>query len=96
MGKVVQKTWQTFVEDTYARSPIIRSGIASAAIATRETLTVDGGAYYIDTTVPHDMQEKEVFNQQGRQLGIRPSSYNVFEPNETYTVFFLYLTEKLP
>jgi hypothetical protein len=66
---------------------------AGAAIATRETLTVNGGAYYIDTTVPRDMQEKEVFNQQGPALGSKTSSYNVFEPNESYTVFFLYLKD---
>jgi cell migration-inducing and hyaluronan-binding protein len=71
------------------RWPFIR--MAGAAIATRETLTVNGGAYYIDTTVPRDMQEKEVFNQQGPALGSLTSSYNVFEPNESYTVFFLYL-----
>jgi cell migration-inducing and hyaluronan-binding protein len=71
------------------RWPFIR--MAGAAIATRETLTVNGGAYYIDTTVPRDMQEKEVFNQQGEALGSLTSSYNVFEPNQSYTVFFLYL-----
>ncbi|HEY5204611.1 MAG TPA: hypothetical protein VIJ63_08440 [Roseiarcus sp.] len=66
------------------RWPFIR--MAGTATATRETMTMDGGAYYIDTTVPWDMQYKEAYNHQGET-----SSFNVFWPGETYTVFFLYL-----
>jgi cell migration-inducing and hyaluronan-binding protein len=71
------------------RWPFIR--MAGEAIATRETLTVNHGAYYLDTTVPHDMQNDEKYNQQGDDLGSKTNSFNVFHSNETYTVFFLYL-----
>jgi hypothetical protein len=66
------------------RWPFIR--MAGAAIATRQTLTVDGEAYYLDTTVSRKMQDEEKFNHQGVT-----GSFNVFEPGQTYTVFFLYL-----
>jgi hypothetical protein len=66
------------------RWPFIR--MAGTATATRETMTVDGAAYYIDTTVPREMQAKEDLNFEGGT-----AFFNVFEPKETYTVFFLYL-----
>lgn len=70
------------------RWPFIR--MAGAAIATRETLTVNHGTYYLDTTVPLSMQQSEDFNQQGGPNKSLTTSFNVFEPGETYTVFFLY------
>ena len=70
------------------RWPFIR--MAGTATATRETMTVNGGEYYIDTTVPRDMQHDEDFNSEGGNKSIT-KSFNVFMPGETYTVFFLYL-----
>jgi cell migration-inducing and hyaluronan-binding protein len=66
------------------RWPFIR--MAGTDNATRETMTVNGASYYIDTTVPRDMQAKEDLNFQGGTV-----FFNVFQPKETYTVFFLYL-----
>ena len=60
--------------------------MAGTTTATRETMTVNGGEYYIDTTVPREMQVKEDLNFEGGT-----AFFNVFEPKETYTVFFLYL-----
>ena len=48
------------------RWPFIR--MAGTAIATRETMTVNGGAYYIDTTVSREMQDKEDLNIKGLRL----------------------------
>jgi len=64
------------------RWPFIRMGGANTS--TRETLTVNNGVYYLDTTVPHDMQTSEKFSNVGHGL------VNVFEAGQTYTVFFLY------
>jgi hypothetical protein len=70
------------------RWPFIR--MAGEALATRETLTVNHGAYYLDTTVPLKMQESEDFNQQGGPDKTLNTKFNAFEPGETYTVFFVY------
>jgi hypothetical protein len=70
------------------RWPFIR--MAGEAIATRETLTVNHGTYYLDTTVPLSVQMTEDFNQQGGPTTSKDEFRNVFEPRETYTVFFLY------
>jgi cell migration-inducing and hyaluronan-binding protein len=67
------------------RWPFIR--MAGTATATRGTMTVDGAAYYIDTTVPWAMQAEEDFNQQRKGAEF----FNVFLHDQTYTVFFLYL-----
>jgi cell migration-inducing and hyaluronan-binding protein len=66
------------------RWPFIR--MAGTDTATRETMTVNGASYYIDTTVPREMQAKEDLNFEGGT-----KFFNVFQPKETYTVFFLYL-----
>lgn len=70
------------------RWPFIR--MAGEAIATRETLTVNHGTYYLDTTVPLSMQTTEDYNQQGGPTKSLDTFVNVFQPGETYTVFFLY------
>jgi len=71
------------------RWPFIR--MAGASIATRETLTVNNGTYYLDTTVPASVQYLENFNQQAGPMNSMTNSVNEFRPGETYTVFFLYL-----
>ncbi len=73
------------------RWPFIR--MAGASIATRETLTVNYGTYYLDTTVPASVQRAENFNQQGGPTTSVTNSVNEFRPGETYTVFFLYLKD---
>ena len=70
------------------RWPFIR--MAGASIATRETLTVNYGTYYLDTTVPASVQRAENFNQQGGPTTSITKNVNEFRPGETYTVFFLY------
>jgi cell migration-inducing and hyaluronan-binding protein len=69
------------------RWPFIR--MAGENIATRETLTVNNGTYYIDTAVPLTMQTSETYNAQNGG-GSTNSFSNVFVPGETYTVFFAY------
>jgi cell migration-inducing and hyaluronan-binding protein len=51
------------------RWPFIR--MAGTATATRETMTVNGGEYYIDTTIPRDMQRDEDFNGGGAAKSLR-------------------------
>jgi cell migration-inducing and hyaluronan-binding protein len=70
------------------RWPFIR--MSGTATATRETMTVNGGMYYIDTTIPREMQRDEDFNRQGGNKSLT-TFFNVFMPGQTYTVFFLYL-----
>ncbi|MGH7058753.1 MAG: hypothetical protein ACREFH_00070 [Stellaceae bacterium] len=65
------------------RWPFIR--MSGTALSTRETLTVNNGTYYLDTTVPGDVQRAEKFNTTG--IG---TSVNVFQPGDTYFVFFVY------
>jgi hypothetical protein len=77
------------LDSPQCRWPFIR--MAGETIATRETLTVNHGTYYLDTTVPQSMQKSENFNQQGGPTTSLNNNFNVFEPGETYTVFFLYL-----
>jgi len=69
------------------RWPFIR--MAGENIATRETLTVNNGTYYIDTAVPLTMQTSETYNAQNGG-GSTNSFFNVFVPGQTYTVFFAY------
>jgi hypothetical protein len=65
------------------RWPFIR--MAGENIATRETLTVNNGTYYIDTAVPLTMQQSEDYNNgQGNLF------FNVFRAKETYKVFFIF------
>jgi hypothetical protein len=59
--------------------------MAGENIATRETLTVNNGTYYIDTAVPLTMQQSEDYNNgQGNLF------FNVFRTKETYKVFFIF------
>lgn len=76
------------------RWPFIR--MAGENIATRETLTVNNGTYYIDTAVPLAVQkgkDQESYNGQGFN-GTTTFSINnfvnVFMPGQTYTVFFVF------
>jgi cell migration-inducing and hyaluronan-binding protein len=63
--------------------------MAGTAKLTRETLTVNNGTYYLDTTVPMAVQQMEKFNtQNGGQSST--TSFNVFQPGDTYYVFFVY------
>ena len=70
-------------DTAHCRWPFIR--MAGMATAARETMTVNGASYYIDTTVPREMQAKEDLSVDGTVF------FNVFQPKETYTVFFVYL-----
>jgi hypothetical protein len=84
------------------RWPMIR--MAGEALGTRETLTPNRGKFYLDTTVPLEMQKDikdnnkppniiahgEPYNTQGGP-GISVDNFgNVFRPGETYNVFFVY------
>jgi hypothetical protein len=69
----------------------------------RNTLTVNHGTYFIDTSVPREVQYGNVTNKTpgekfndvtpcdvADQNGCKPRSVNVFKAGETYYVFFLY------
>ncbi|MGH7065728.1 MAG: hypothetical protein ACREET_16770, partial [Stellaceae bacterium] len=73
----------TDLTTTKCRWPFIR--MAGTDKGTRETLTVNNGTYYLDTTVPEDIQRKEIFNTQNRG-----TSVNEFRPGDTYNVFLVY------
>ena len=51
----------------------------------RHTLTLNGGTYYIDTSIPLNIQRSEPFTTTGAVRDV-----NVFEGGQTYYVFFLY------
>jgi len=81
------------------RWPFIR--MAGENLGSRETLTVNNGTYYIDTAVPLEMQKDihdgpvikshgEAYNQQAGIDASLDNQGNVFEPGQTYYVFFLY------
>jgi hypothetical protein len=70
------------------RWPFIR--MAGTALGTRETLTVNNGTYYIDTTVPLSMQLSEVYNTSGTNGATSNVTASPFLANETYYVFFVY------
>jgi hypothetical protein len=59
--------------------------MSGTALSTRETLTINNGTYYLDTTVPGAVQRAETFNTTG--IG---TAVNVFQPGDTYYVFFVY------
>ncbi|MGH7059230.1 MAG: hypothetical protein ACREFH_02485, partial [Stellaceae bacterium] len=74
------------------RWPFIR--MAGADIAQRNTLTVNNGTYYFETTVPENIQKTEHLNCNGPEGKVTlNSSVNVFQNDETYYVFFLYAKE---
>jgi cell migration-inducing and hyaluronan-binding protein len=64
------------------RWPFIR--MAGTGISQRNTMTVNNGRYYLDTTVSRETQTKEKFTNNPGRL------YNVFRKNQTYQVFFVY------
>jgi hypothetical protein len=65
------------------RWPFIR--MAGAAISQRNTLTINNGTYYLDTTVSADTQlNKDKYAKNP------PVSLNVFAPGKQYHVFFVY------
>jgi hypothetical protein len=76
---------KTLKQDPQCRWPFIR--MAGEALAQRETLTINNGTYYVDTTVSKDRQEKE--NYTTTVLGALRSR-NVFKAGETYYMFFAY------
>jgi cell migration-inducing and hyaluronan-binding protein len=85
------------------RWPFIRMA-GEDTLGTRETLTVNNGLYYLDTAVPlkiqKDIYDKSVppvlqthgenYNQQAGPTNSLDNSGNVFQPNGTYYMFFLY------
>jgi cell migration-inducing and hyaluronan-binding protein len=81
---------------TECRWPFIR--MSGTALGTRETLTINNGTYYLDTTVPKTIQQSESYNtSNGGQS--KNTFVNVFQPDTrigdrtfvgTYNVFFLY------
>ena len=66
------------------RWPFIR--MAGQNIYQRHTLTLNGGTYYLDTSVPLDTQQTEPFTKKPGAA----RDVNVFEGGQTYYVFFLY------
>ncbi len=69
------------------RWPYIR--MAGENIATRETLTVNNGVYYLDTAVPLTMQQNEAYNAENGGSS-QNLWFNAFMPGNTYTVFFVF------
>jgi hypothetical protein len=64
------------------RWPFIRMG--GFNIYQRHTLTLNGGTYYLDTSVPLETQQNEPFTKRIVR------DVNVFEGGQTYYVFFLF------
>jgi hypothetical protein len=81
-------TWSTScnTQPQRCRWPFIR--MAGFNFGQRESLVINNGLYYVDTTVSLETQQQEAFYdaQQPRQL-------NVFEPGKTYYMFFVYAKE---
>jgi hypothetical protein len=65
------------------RWPFIR--MAGAAISQRNTLTINNGTYYLDTTVSADTQKSE-----DKYSNDSPVALNVFAAGKQYHVFFVY------
>ena len=82
------------------RFPFVRMG--GQATYQRSSLTANHGAYYIDTTVPRDIQYGSAEMPSGEPFTTivpcefnpngpcQPRSVNVFQGEQTYTVYFLY------
>jgi hypothetical protein len=68
------------------RWPFIR--MSGENLSQRETLTINNGVYYVDTTVSRNTQETE--NYTSAYKGKNARSRNVFQAGETYYVFFAY------
>lgn len=69
-------------QDPKCRWPFIR--MAGQNMYQRHTLTLNNARYYIDTSVPLADQQNEAFTR-GTDRDV-----NVFEPDQTYYMFFLY------
>jgi cell migration-inducing and hyaluronan-binding protein len=67
------------------RWPFIR--MAGENLSQRETLTINNGIYYVDTTVSRHTQETENYTTVATGEG---RSRNVFKGGETYYMFFAY------
>ena len=65
------------------RWPFIR--MAGEDLSQRETLTINNGTYYVDTTVSLDTQNTENYTTTA------PRFLNVFKAGETYYMFFAYV-----
>jgi cell migration-inducing and hyaluronan-binding protein len=76
------------------RWPFIR--MAGADISQRETLTVNNGLYFLDTTVSKEVQQTEKFKhprecpRDNPQCEVQVRSVNVFKGDKTYHMFFVY------
>jgi hypothetical protein len=95
----------TNLNNVKCRWPFIRMA-GEDTLGTRETLTVNNGLYYLDTAVPLKVQKDiykrndpqpptkissgENYNQQAGPQASLDNAGNVFQPGETYYVFFLY------
>ena len=66
------------------RWPFIR--MAGSSFSQRETLTINNGAYYLDTTVSADKQRTENYTK----ISAADRKLNVFREGQTYYVFFVY------
>jgi hypothetical protein len=66
------------------RWPFIR--MAGSAISQRETLTINNGAYYLDTTVSAKAQETEKY----ANVADSAKKLSAFKGGQTYSMFFLY------
>ena len=79
---------------TACRWPFVRMGGESSD--QRSTMTANNGTYYLDTAVGADQQVSELFNANSPQPACSPASQtnctyvNVFQPSQTYYVYFLY------
>jgi cell migration-inducing and hyaluronan-binding protein len=67
------------------RWPFIR--MSGEALSQRETLTINNGTYYIDTSVSLETQENENYTTSAKRAA---RSRNVFKGGQTYYVFFAY------
>ena len=81
------------------RWPFIR--MSGSPSSTRQTMTMNNGAYYLDTTVSGNTQKTELFTFSKApepnckvKAGLNElrcvRTYNVFEENQAYYVFFVY------
>jgi cell migration-inducing and hyaluronan-binding protein len=67
------------------RWPFIR--MAGSNFSQRETLTINNGVYYLDTTVSEKSQRTENYTKRSAR------SLNVFKAGQTYYMFFVYAKE---
>ena len=109
-GKPATREWATWFANgcntanppdrVKCRFPFVR--MSGQSTYQRSTLTVNHGTYYLDTTVPRDVQYGSSPTMQGEPFtdiipcefkamgACQPRSVNGFEGGHTYYVFFLY------